>query len=173
MSLLKILVKLGFGIFQCQMEHLDFSTIWFRPEILVAKSGTSSQTDVFGFNLPEAANLRFRIWFGPRAARWHFSDVRSASRENERLWGQTPQVHSSLSTWNLHHRNVFCPGKNQFNYISVKTLSKSNFVLWGLQTSISVWFYRLLGLSTFISRTAQFHRNLTSRNNRKAIQIFF
>jgi len=47
-----------------------FYKLWFWPGIYVTKSGTSSQIDVFGSDLPQAAHLSFRTWLGQRAARW-------------------------------------------------------------------------------------------------------
>ena len=81
---------------------------------------------------------------------------------------QSPWVPPSLSTWNPHRRNVFlsrqepvqlhlCQSSFQTKLCSLRLAS--------FQQQFAVW------ASGF--KLMHFRQNLTSRNNRKAIQIFF
>lgn len=86
------------------------------------------------------SKVPFKIWLGPRAAQQHLQD---GSRAPGCLHHFPRETHTAGM--------FFCPGKNQFNYISVKALSKPNFVHWGLQAFSSNLLYGLLGLSSCIS----------------------
>lgn len=118
------------------MEHSNFSKIFgFGQRYLSPKSGTSSQI-VFGLNLPRPANLGFRRQLGQRAARSRFS--REQPYEDQCCSGARPLRYPHCFPHEIRTTGMLFVQARTSSTVSVKTPSKPNFDLQGLQAFSSL-----------------------------------